>query len=78
MSKVAGIVQGILSFNRQIGFPTTLAEIGSIDRAVSEKYHRPLKTPNGKASCRTCRLRSAPIGWINPWERPWKPPGAGI
>jgi len=27
MSKVPGIAEGILSFNRRIGFPTTLAEM---------------------------------------------------
>jgi len=45
MSKVPGIVQGIPSFNRRIGFPTTLAEIGSIDRAAIEKIPTAAKDP---------------------------------
>jgi hypothetical protein len=43
MSKVPGIVRGILSFDRRIGFPTTLAEIGSIGRPVSEKIPQAAK-----------------------------------
>ena len=39
------VAQGILAFNRQIGFPTTLAEIDGIDRAVIEKILAAAKDP---------------------------------
>ncbi len=39
------VAEGILSFNRQIGFPTTLAEIAGIDRAVIEKILTAAKDP---------------------------------
>ena len=39
------VAAGILSFNRKIGFPTTLAEIEGIDRAVLEKILTAAKDP---------------------------------
>jgi len=39
------VAQGILAFNRQIGFPTTLMEIDGIDRAVIEKILAAAKDP---------------------------------
>jgi alcohol dehydrogenase len=39
------VAAGILSFNRKIGFPTTLAEIKGIDRAVLEKILTAAKDP---------------------------------
>jgi len=39
------VAAGILSFNRKIGFPTTLAEIEGIDRAVLEKILAAAKDP---------------------------------
>lgn len=39
------VAQGILAFNRQIGFPTTLAEIDGIDRAVIAKILAAAKDP---------------------------------
>ena len=39
------VAEGILSFNRQIGFPTTLAHISGIDRALSEKILTAAKDP---------------------------------
>ncbi len=39
------VAAGILSFNREIGFPTTLAEIEGIDRAVLEKILTAAKDP---------------------------------
>jgi alcohol dehydrogenase class IV len=39
------VAEGILSFNRKIGFPTTLAEIDGIDRAVIEKILTAAKDP---------------------------------
>jgi alcohol dehydrogenase len=39
------VAAGILSFNRNIGFPTTLAEIEGIDRAVLEKILTAAKDP---------------------------------
>ncbi len=39
------VAEGNLSFNRQIGFPTTLAEIAGIDRTVLEKILTAAKDP---------------------------------
>jgi alcohol dehydrogenase len=39
------VAAGILSFNRQIGFPTTLAEIEGIDSTVIEKILTAAKDP---------------------------------
>ncbi len=39
------VAAGILSFNRKIGFPTTLAEIEGIDQAVLEKILTAAKDP---------------------------------
>jgi alcohol dehydrogenase class IV len=39
------VAKGILAFNRKIGFPTTLAEIEGIDRAVMKKILTAAKDP---------------------------------
>ena len=39
------VAESILSFNRQIGFPTTLAEIAGIGRVVVEKILTAAKDP---------------------------------
>jgi alcohol dehydrogenase class IV len=39
------VAEGILAFNRKIGFPTTLAEIEGVDSTVLEKILRAAKDP---------------------------------
>lgn len=51
------MLQGILSFNRPIGFPTTLPEFGGIDRAAGEKIRTAFKDPRFENNLRTCRFR---------------------
>jgi len=46
----------MLLFNRRLGYPTTLTEIGSIDWAIIEKIPTAAKNPQPQ-----CKLQNMPV-----------------